>query len=220
METIELLKANQLFKALEDTELKIIAGLTTQKTVPKNTLIISKGDESNAMYLIKQGKVKVTLDNEDGKELILTTLKEGDNFGELSLLDDSPRSANVFTLENSVLVILHKTDFYQLLKQNPLVSMAVIKYLCQRVRVVTEVAQGLALTDVYGRTIKLLHDLSVPSENGKLIVSTPLTHQDIASRVGCGREMVTNILKSLKKGDYLTVKNKIFTINKKLPQAY
>ena len=220
METIELLKSNQLFKDLGEAELGIIAGLTTQKSVPKNTLVISEGDDTSAMYVIKEGKVKVTLTNEDGKELILTTLQHGDNFGELALLDDNQRSANVYALENCVFIVLHKADFFQLLKHNSLVSMGVIRYLCKKVRYATEIAQSLALLDVYGRLVKLLHDLSVPSENGKLVVATPMTHQDIASRVGCGREMITNILKGLKKGRYLTIENKIITINKKLPQAY
>jgi CRP/FNR family transcriptional regulator, cyclic AMP receptor protein len=220
METIDVIKANQLFKGLDETELKIITRLTTKKTVLKHTLVISEGDDSSAMYLIKEGKVKVTVTSTDGKELILTTLQQGDNFGELSLLDDSHRSANVVAIENCVFIVLHKADFFQLLKQNSSIAFSVIKFLCHRVRFVTEVAQSLALMDVYGRLVKLLHDLSVPSENGKLIVSIPLTHQDIASRVGCGREMITNIMKGLKKGRYLTIENKIITINKKLPQAY
>jgi CRP/FNR family transcriptional regulator, cyclic AMP receptor protein len=220
MDTIDILKSNQLFKELAEPELKTIAALTTRKVVQKNTLVISEGDESSAMYLIMEGKVKVTLNSEDGKELILTTLQQGDNFGELSLLDNNNRSANVTTLEQCVFIVLYKADFFQLLKQNSLVSMSVIKYLCKKVRYATDIAQSLALLDVYGRLVKLLHDLSIPSENGKLIVSTPLTHQEIASRVGCGREMITNILKGLKRGQYLSVKNKIFTINKKLPQAY
>lgn len=220
METIDVIKANQLFKGLDETELKIITRLTTKKTVLKHTLVISEGDDSSAMYLIQEGKVKVTVTSTDGKELILTTLQQGDNFGELSLLDDSHRSANVVAIENCVFIVLHKADFFQLLKQNSSIAFSVIKFLCHRVRFVTEVAQSLALMDVYGRLVKLLHDLSVPSENGKLIVSIPLTHQDIASRVGCGREMITNIMKGLKKGRYLTIENKIITINKKLPQAY
>lgn len=220
METIDVIKANQLFKGLDETELRIITRLTTKKTVLKHTLVISEGDDSSAMYLIQEGKVKVTVTSTDGKELILTTLQQGDNFGELSLLDDSHRSANVVAIENCVFIVLHKADFFQLLKQNSSIAFSVIKFLCHRVRFVTEVAQSLALMDVYGRLVKLLHDLSVPSENGKLIVSIPLTHQDIASRVGCGREMITNIMKGLKKGRYLTIENKIITINKKLPQAY
>jgi CRP/FNR family transcriptional regulator, cyclic AMP receptor protein len=220
METINLLKQNPLFKELSETELKTVAGLTTQKVVAKNTLVLSEGDDTSAMYLIKEGKVKITLTNDEGKEWILNTLQQGDNFGELSLLDDNHRSANVTALEQCVLIVLPKNDFFHLLKHNSNISMAVIKYLCQKVRYTTEIAQSLALKDVYGRMVKLLQDLSVPLDDGRFIVTTPLTHQDIASRVGCGREMITNILKGLKKGQYLTVSNKIFTINKKLPQAY
>ena len=220
METIDALRGNLLFRELGETELKIVAGLTNQKAVPKNTIVISEGDNTRTMYIIKAGKAKVYVTSEDGKELILATLQPGDNFGELSLLDDQHRSANVTTLEPCVFITLQKTDFSELLLQNPLVSVCVIKYLCQRIRHLTEVAQQLALTDVYGRLIKLLHNLSVPDENGKFVVPIPLSHQDIASRVGCGREMITNILKGLKKGGYLTVTDKIITINKKLPQAY
>ena len=220
METFDVLKSNQLFKGLGDPELLAIVGLTSKKTVMKNTLVISEGDDSNAMYFIKEGKVKVSVNSEDGRELILTTLQQGDNFGELSLLDENHRSANVYTIENCEFIVLHKADFFHLLRQNSSIAIGVIKFLCQRVRFVTDVAQSLALMDVYGRLVKLLHDLSEPNENGKLVVSIPLTHQDIASRIGCGREMITSILKGLKSGSYLTIENKIITINKKLPQAY
>ena len=114
METIDVIKANQLFKGLDETELKIITRLTTKKTVLKHTLVISEGDDSSAMYLIQEGKVKVTVTSTDGKELILTTLQQGDNFGELSLLDDSHRSANVVAIENCVFIVLHKADFFSI----------------------------------------------------------------------------------------------------------
>jgi CRP/FNR family cyclic AMP-dependent transcriptional regulator len=220
METIDILKSNELFKGLEENELSIVAELTTKKTVLKNTLVVSEGDTSNSMYLIKEGKVNVTLTSEDGKEMILTTLQQGDNFGELSLLDDDPRSANVIALEKCVFIVLHKADFYQLLKQNSTIAISVIKYLCKRVRFITNIAQSLALLDVYGRLVKLLHGLSIPGENGQLVISLPLTHKDIASRVGSSREMISRILSALEKGQYLTIENKIITINKKLPSAW
>ena len=220
METIDILKSNELFKGLEENELSIVAERTTKKTVLKNTLVISEGDMSNSMYLIKEGKVNVTVTNEEGREMILSTLQLGDNFGELSLLDNDSRSANVITLEKCVFIVLHQADFYKLLKQNPTIAICVIKYLCQRVRFITNIAQSLALLDVYGRLVKLLHSLSAPGENGQLVISLPLTHKDIASRVGSSREMISRILSELEKGQYLTIKNKIITINKKLPSAW
>ncbi|MEQ1602687.1 MAG: Crp/Fnr family transcriptional regulator [Methylophilaceae bacterium] len=220
MEIINILKSNELFKELEVDELRTVAELTIIKAVRKNTLVISAGDTSSSIYLIIQGKVKVVVTNEEGVELILATLQQGDNFGELSLLDDQPRSANIIALEDSVFTILHKADFFKLMEKNPKIAMAVIKYLCNRVRFLTNTAQSLALLDVYGRVVNLLHDLSTPKENGQWLVSQPLTHQDIASRVGSSREMISQILNELKKGGYVTIENKIITINRKLPSAW
>lgn len=220
MNTIDILRSNELFKGLEEQELSIVAELTSQKTVQKNTLVISEGDISSSMYLIKEGKVNVTLANEEGKEMILATLQQGDNFGELSLLDDDPRSANVIALEKCVFIVLQRADFYQLLKQNSTIAIGVIKYLCQRVRFITSIAQSLALLDVYGRLVKLLLSLSAPGKDGKLVASLPLTHKEIASRVGSSREMISRILSELEKGQYLIIESKIITINKKLPSAW
>ena len=114
METIDLLKSNELFSNLGDAELKIVAELTKVRTIPRNTLLINEGDASDAMYLIKEGKVDVIVTNENGEQFVLSTLKQGDNFGELSLLDDHPRSASIITLEKSIFIVLHKADFLRL----------------------------------------------------------------------------------------------------------
>jgi CRP/FNR family transcriptional regulator, cyclic AMP receptor protein len=220
METIDILKSNELFKDLTEDDLTSIAGLTQKRVVPKNTLVISEGDIYSSMYFIKNGKVNVTIGNEDGKEMILTTLLAGDHFGELSLIDDEPRSANVIAVEKCEFIILHRADFFQLLKQHSTIAVGVIKYLCQRVRFITNIAQGLALLDVYGRLSKLLYSLAEPNENGQLQINIPLTHKDIAARVGSSREMISRVISELEKGQYLTVEHKLITINKKLPSAW
>ena len=220
METIDILRRNEFFRDLDDAELKNIAALTTRKSVPKNTLVINEGDISSAMYLIKSGKVNVIVSNEEGKEMILITLLPGDHFGELSLIDDEPRSANVIAVERSEFIILHRADFFHLLKQNSTLAIGVIKSLCQRIRFTTNLAQGLALLDVYGRLSKLLYSLAEPDEQSVLKIKLPLTHKEIAARVGSSREMVSRIISELEKGHYLTIEHKIITINKKLPLAW
>lgn len=220
METIEVLKNNELFKELDESELQHVAALVTHKTVLKNTLVISEGDMSTSMYLIKKGKVNVLVANEEGKEMLLSTLLEGDHFGELALLDESPRSANVMTLEKCEFMILHRADFYELLQQHSSIAIRIIKYLCQRVRFITNIAQGLALLDVYGRLVKLLNSLAEPGPDGRLAINIPLTHKDIALRVGSSREMISRIFGELERGQYLSVEHKFITINKKLPLAW
>ena len=219
MDTIDILKNSELFKTLTHDELNTLAALSIKRTVPKNTLVIGEGDISNSLYLIKSGKVNVTVSNEDGREMILSTLQSGDHFGELALLDEDCRSASIITVEKCEFIIIHQADFYVLLQEHWSIAINVIKYLCKRVRFITQTAQGLALLDVYGRLVKLLYSLATPGDNGELIISLALTHKDIALRIGASREMISRILGELEKGDYLNVTNKIITINKKLPPA-
>jgi CRP/FNR family cyclic AMP-dependent transcriptional regulator len=220
METIDILKKNDLFKDLNEADLHEIAELTKTRKVAKNTYVINEGDDDSAMYIIKSGTVNVMVANEEGKEMILTTLKPGDQFGELSLLDAEPRSANVISNEKCEFLIIHKAPFYKLLEENSAIAISIIKYLCNKVRLITYLAQGLALMDVYGRLVKLLLDLSETNEDGEQVVTIPLTHKDIALRVGSSREMISRILKELETGNYLTIENKIIKINKKLPLAW
>lgn len=222
METIDLLKSNELFSNLGDAELRIVAELTRIRTIPRNTLLINEGDVPDSMYLIKEGKVDVMVTNENGEQFVLSTLKQGDNFGELSLLDDHPRSASVITLEKSVFIMLHKADFLRLIEHNHLIAKGVISYLCQRIRFVTSIAQSMALLDVYGRLCKLIHDLSKQNEDGKWIIESPLTKQAMALRIGCSREHVSRIFGGLVKGGYLIEEkdNDRVIIEKKLPPAW
>ena len=220
METNEFFNSCDFFTGLSEEELKTLCEVTKTRRVGKNTLVINEGDVSSSMYFIKEGRVNSTLSNEDGKEVILSSLQKGDHFGELSLLDGEPRSTNIITMEKCEFIILHKDDFYKLLKNNSKIAINVIKYLCGKVRYITKNVESLALMDVYGRLVRLLHDLSEESETGKLVVQQPLTHKDIALRVGSSREMISRILKELEKGEYLSIENKVITINKKLPLAW
>lgn len=220
METIDVLKNNDLFRDLGQEVLDKIAQLTTKKTVLKNTLIIGEGDPSNSLYLILSGSVKVALSSEDGKEMIITTLQMGEHFGELSLLDEAPRSTDITALEKSTLLIIHRADFFRLMEKNPMIAANVIKYLCQRVRLITQIAQSLALMDVYGRLVKLVYSMAEAGENGKMEVLLPMTRKEIASRIGSSREMVSRIMAGLEEGGYLTITKKKITINRKLPTAW
>ena len=219
METIEILKNNGLFGGLEEGQLKTLADLAKQKKVKKKTFIIKEGENSNEMYLIKKGKVEVMLNNNDGKELILSTLLEGESFGELSLLDNKPRSANVVSLEDCVLLTINQVDFYEFLRNNSKAAIEVIKYLCRQLRLTNSIAHSYALMDVYERLRKYLYSVAEREPGGRLMIRAPLTHKEIAVNICTGREVVSRMLRGLEKDGYLTVKNKRITILKKLPSA-
>jgi CRP/FNR family transcriptional regulator, cyclic AMP receptor protein len=217
METIDILKNNELFNGFESGELEALAILARQKNVAKNVFIIKEGENTHEMFLIKEGKVDVMLNNHDGDELILSTLQKGEIFGELALLDDKPRSANVIALEDCELLVIHKSDFNVFLKNNSNAAIQVIKYLCQKLRITNRIAYSYALMDVYERLIRYLHSVASPGVDGKLVITSALTHKEIALKICTGREVVSRMLRKLEKDHYLTIKNKTITINTELP---
>ena len=208
-----------LFSGFPEADRNAIAELATIRSFPRNTIIISEGDDSDSMYVVLSGKVKVYLSDDEGKEIIINILKDGDYFGELALLDESPRSASVMTQEDSKLAVLSKTAFEDCLKTNPSIALEVIKGLSARLRNLTDNVKSLALMDVYGRVARTLLDMS-ETHDGVQVITQKLTQRDIASMVGASREMVSRILKDLSIGGYITIENKTITINEKLPHGW
>ncbi len=213
------IKNISLFEGLPDEELQAISDLAVTRQYPRNTLIICEGDYSDSLYIVLSGKVKVYLNDEEGKEVTLNIQGEGEYFGELAMLDDAPRSASVITLEETRLAVVSKSAFDECLENNPRIALTVIRGLARRLRELTENVRSLALMDVYGRVAHTLLDLA-EEKDGKLVVTQRLTQRDIASMVGASREMVSRILRDLTAGGYITSKNKIITINERLPTAW
>ena len=213
------IKNISLFEGLPDEDLQAISDLAVTRQYPKNTLIICEGDHSDSLYIMLTGKVKVFLNDEEGKEVTLNIQGEGEYFGELAMLDDAPRSASVMTLEETRLAVVSKSAFDECLENNPKIALIVIRGLARRLRELTENVRSLALMDVYGRVAHTLLDLA-EEKDGKLVVGQRLTQRDIASMVGASREMVSRILRDLTAGGYISSKNKIITINERLPSAW
>ena len=215
----EMLRKIYLFADLPEEELQAVTSLATTRTYPKNTIIISEGDDSDSLYAVLSGKVKVYLSDDDGREIIINILGEGEYFGELALLDDSPRSASVMTLEETKLAVISKAAFENCLSKNPQLALHIIRELSSRLRNLTQNVKSLALMDVYGRVARTLLDMAEPTGE-KLEIRQKLTQRDIASMVGASREMVSRILKDLSTGGYITIQNKTITINEKLPPGW
>ena len=210
-----------LFEQLSEEDLSTLESLAVTRSYPKNSVLINEGDQANAMYFIDSGKVRVFVSDDQGKELILNTMGEGEYFGELSLLDDENRSASVITTEKSSFSIIYKDDFTDAILKNPSLALSLLKNLTGRVRQLTENIKTLALEDVYGRIRKTLLSLAEDEGDGEIQrVTEKLTQQDIANRIGSSREMVARILKDLQIGGYIEIEKKQIRILKKLPESY
>jgi CRP/FNR family cyclic AMP-dependent transcriptional regulator len=214
----ETLTKTDLFSGLDDADIEMVASQTVLRQFPKNTVIVSQGDDTDSIYVIIKGKVDVFLHNDKGKEIIINTMGVCESFGELAPLGGIPRQASIITTEDSTFGVISRQVFMDTLLVKPTVSMKIIDLLITRIQDLTEEVSSLALEDVYNRVVRVLYKHA--DEVGDKLVTEKLTQQDIASRVGATREMVHRILKELKTGGYITIEGKHITIEKKLPSGW
>jgi len=208
-----------MFSELAPADAEKLTAHCHNRSYPANSVLITEGDQTDSMYVITEGEVKVYCNDGSGKEVILNILGPGEYFGEIALVDDQPRSASVMTLTPTRVTMITKTNFKKWLDENPDMSFNLIRALTKQVRALTDSVKNLALMDVYGRVAHTLLDLA-EDEDGVKVVKQKLTHQDIANMVGASREMVSRILKDLSTGGYITVDKKYIIINEKLPAGW
>jgi len=189
------------------------------RSYPKNNVIIHEGESGDLLFVLLQGHVKVFSTDSDGREITYGNIQAGDYFGEMSL-DGGPRSASVMTLEPCVCSAVTRSAVRDHLADEPEFALDLVAQVIGRARAATETARSMALLDVYGRVIRLLESHEGPASEGKPVVIRPITHQDIASRIGASREMVSRLLKDLEKGGYIKLGVKQITLLSKLPQRW
>jgi CRP/FNR family cyclic AMP-dependent transcriptional regulator len=218
-ERTQTLKAVPFFTRLSDRELEVVRSVASERTYPKNAVVLTEGEMGDSLYMIQSGKVKVVIGDEEGRELILKILGPGDFFGEMSMIDKQPRSASVTTLEPATFLVLTNAAFERCVEQAPRIANMVMQILAQRVREADRKIGTLALMDVYGRVASTLLELAVYT-NGKLVVGEKLSQQDLANMVGASREMVNRILKDLSERGFISIESKSITIiNRELPPS-
>jgi CRP/FNR family cyclic AMP-dependent transcriptional regulator len=200
-------------------DIKLIAQCGVIRTYPRRAVIVTEGSETDCLYVIMEGRVKIYASEDTGKEIILNVQGAGEYFGELGLLDAGQRSASVMTLEPVRLSCVSRAAFSECMQQNPSMAFRLIRDLTRRVRALTELVKNLALNDVYGRVARTLTNLAEERE-GRLTIAERFTHQDIASMVGASREMVSHIMKDLTTGGYVEIKDRRITIARRLPRAW
>jgi CRP/FNR family transcriptional regulator, cyclic AMP receptor protein len=214
-----MLETLTIFSALSAEQIALLQQHCLQRKYLKHHIVINEQDPPDCLFIILDGRVKVYVSDDSGKEVILNTLTKGDYFGELSLIDDNARVASVMTTENTELLVMTKDKFKQVLAQYPDISWSLIQDLVQRVRQLTGNVKSLALNDVYGRVREVL--LSLAEAYGeRQRIPYRVTQQEIANRVGASREMVARILKDLTQGGFVSIEDRLICINQKLPHTY
>ena len=210
MSATDVLKRVPLFADLSEADLTRFGEVTREREYPKNSVILFEDDPGDALYIVSTGQVKVVLIGEDGREVILSVLGDGDFFGEMSLIDDEPRSAHVIAMRDSHLLVLRRDDFQSQLEQHPKVALELLRVLVQRLRRADEKIGGLVLLDVNGRVAQLLLDLA--EESGGPKITRKLTHQTIAQMIGSSRETVSRAMRELVDRGLIDVSRREITI--------
>ncbi len=138
MDDRELLRTVPIFADLSEPDLEKLTGLTLRKRYPKDGVVFFENESGDTLFMISQGRIKVTILGDDGREIILSVLGSGDFFGEMALLDDYPRSATVRTLEETTCVALSRWHFVAELKSNPDLAVEMLEVMSRRVRELDE----------------------------------------------------------------------------------
>jgi len=203
---------------LTPEELAEISKHAVARTFRPRTVLVSEGEKTDALYIIVEGKARAYVGDASGREVVLSIMGPGEYFGEIAF-DAGPRSASVITLEACKMLVVPQAEFAEFVKTNPAFAMSFIKKLIHQVRVLTENVRSLALMDAYGRVARLLLENAV-TNNGVQYIPERLTQAEIASRVGCSREMVSRIFKDLVAGHYISVEADRIVIHRKPPARW
>lgn len=189
-----------LFKNVPDKHLEQVLRDFSLRSVKKNEVIVFQSDSSTDMYIVIKGKAKATLLGEDGDEFLLANFTEGDFFGEMSLIDGSPRSATVTAEESTTLGVLTRNKLLAAISNDPAIAIDLLSSLVQRLRLTNEIIANFAFLDVRKRLLKLFGQLIIAEgtkeSNGSYRIRKH-THKELAARIGASREAITKILKSL-----------------------
>jgi CRP/FNR family cyclic AMP-dependent transcriptional regulator len=202
-----LLRNVPLFAALQESQLALLTGAVSRRSFPRGTTVIAAGDTTDSLYVVISGRLKVMMSDDEGREVILTMLGPNEYFGEMGLIDDSPRSASVIALEACELLALSKRDFRNCLAENFEMTMTVMRGLVKRLREADGKIGSLALMDVYGRVARLLLEMA-ETIDGQKVVTRKIAKQDIAKMIGASREMVSRVMKDLQASGYMEVRGK------------
>ena len=214
----QLLVQPALASAMSDS-LRALAVRGELRRYRRGTLLIEEGDRGESLYVILAGRLRAFSVNADGREVTYGVYGPGEYIGEMSL-DGGPRSASVITIETSSCAIVARPTLERYIAEHPEFAFELLAKVIRRARAATLSVKQLALNDVYGRLKLLLESLTVLQADGARHIEERLTHREIASRLGCSREMVSRVMKDLEVGGFLASSGSRIILARPLPARW
>ena len=205
---------------LEDPIVRDLAARGTLRSYPRGSLILREGDPGDALFVIVAGRVSVFVSDLRGREFVLCHYGPGETLGEMAL-DGQARTASVRALEATACAVIERAALLAALRADPQIGLRLVTLISARARRTTVNLKDLALVDVYGRVARLLlAQETVTGVDGLAWSREALTQQEMANRVGASRDMISRILKDLRAGGYVAVRDRHFTILRRPPARW
>jgi CRP-like cAMP-binding protein len=214
-----LLAQSALFRGCTAQAIDDLARRLQVRSRPAGSVLVAQDEPGDALFILAAGRVKVALFGENGRELTLSILQPGDFFGEMSLIDNRPRSANVVALDDTTFLALTREGFRAHLAAHPQTALNIMAELTGRLRRADETIAQLALHDVESRLSRTL--LRLAREDGEqgdggLVLKKRPTQQDLANMVGSCRETISRTFTSMIKRGLLVPKGRALVLTRQL----
>ena len=200
-----------LFAALDADAAAALEAVMSSRGVVRGHVVFHEGDPGDRLFVVLDGKVKISRAAADGRENLLAVLGRGEMFGELSLFDPGPRTATASAITECTLASLDHVDLRPLLLERPGVAVHLLQALAQRLRRTNEAMADLVFSDVPGRVAKALLDLAEKfgsAEDGGIRVRHDLTQEELAQLVGASRETVNKALSEFANRGWLRIEGR------------
>ena len=209
--SLVVLRNVPLFSGLDESELQRLSQVAARRRAARGEQVVRAGEDAESLIVLLTGRAKVTNFDEEGREIILAWLGPSEFFGEMGLIDGSPRSASVVAVEPCELLVIGKNEFQRCMQDNFQVAQKLMRILVRRLREADRNIESLALLDVYGRVARLLLDMS-EEEGGKRLVRQKISQHDMGRMIGASREMVSKVMRDLEVGGYIICDSDLITI--------
>ncbi len=196
----------QLFSGLSADEMHRISSAARTLRKQRGEFVYTPGDRADFVYVLKKGRIKLSVLAVSGKEIAIDIIQPGEIFGEFALVDESTRSNMVQALDDVAMWVLSKHDFVHLLGTLPKLALNYIRMVGDRRRRMERKLSDITSKDVSARICELLHELSTSAQDADYTAGeslVPLTHQDVASLIGASRQTTTSLLNDLERRDII-----------------
>jgi CRP/FNR family transcriptional regulator, cyclic AMP receptor protein len=197
----QVFKQIPLFSSLEPEALEKLSNAVRPRNLKAGDVLFFKGDDGDAMYIIRQGKIKIVLPSAVGEEIIVTLLKDNDFFGAMAMLDGMPRSADAVAITECDIFVLGRGEFLSILQSDINALKTILCDLSQMIRKTDDLLGDVCFFNISVRLAKKLMDLSETTgvkDEDTVILDITLTQKELGDMVGATRESVNKELKNLR----------------------